>query len=207
MDTTNILFICGGAFIGIENVVSQRIGKKTLGFSSEPLSKLDKKTFSELIHRVEPQDVMKYGMIPEFMGRLPIIAALDELDEKSLVKILTEPRNALVKQYHKLFELEHVRLKLTDGATVAIAREAMKRKTGARGLRSILENTMLDIMYELPSLTDVKECIVNEDVIMGKGKPILIYESEKGRRHRVRRSDSLSFRQSGLKEISPSPPW
>ena len=180
VDTTNILFICGGAFIGIENVVSQRIGKKTLGFSSEPLSKLDKKTFSELIHRVEPEDVMKYGMIPEFMGRLPIIAALDELDEKSLVKILTEPRNAIVKQYHKLFELEHVRLKFTDGATVAIAREATKRKTGARGLRSILETTMLDTMYELPSLTDVKECIVNEDVIMGKGKPILIYESEKG---------------------------
>ncbi|MBI5599290.1 MAG: ATP-dependent Clp protease ATP-binding subunit ClpX [Deltaproteobacteria bacterium] len=177
VDTTNILFICGGAFTGLEGVISQRVGRKTLGFNAEPHQR-EKKNLSELLHRVEPEDLMRYGMIPEFMGRLPVIAVLDELDEKSLVRILSEPRNALVKQYQKLFELEKVRLKFTDGALTAMARGAMKRKTGARGLRSILETAMLDTMYELPSQSNTKECIINEDVITGKGSPILIYENE-----------------------------
>ena len=176
VDTTNILFICGGAFVGIDSVISQRIGKKTLGFRAEPRT-AERRNLSDILHRVEPEDLMRYGMIPEFMGRLPVIAVLDELDEKSLVRILTEPRNALVKQYQKLFEFEKVSLKFTDGALNSLAKEAMKRKTGARGLRSILETSMLDTMYELPTLSSVKECIVNEDVVMGKGKPILIYES------------------------------
>ncbi|HHD11427.1 MAG TPA: ATP-dependent Clp protease ATP-binding subunit ClpX [Deltaproteobacteria bacterium] len=175
VDTTNILFICGGAFTGIEEIIKQRIGKKSLGFRS-PETEPVKDEVSAILHQVEPEDLMKYGLIPEFMGRLPVIAVLDELDEKSLVRILTEPRNALVKQYQKLFELEGVKLKFTDSALSSLAREAMKRKTGARGLRSILESVMLDTMYELPSLSNVKECIINEDVITGKGKPILIYE-------------------------------
>ncbi len=175
VDTTNILFICGGAFTGIDEIIKQRIGKKSLGFRS-PEAEPIKDEISAILHQVEPEDLMKYGLIPEFMGRLPVIAVLDELDENSLVRILTEPRNALVKQYQKLFELEGVKLKFTDSALSSLAREAMKRKTGARGLRSILESVMLDTMYELPSLTNVKECIINEDVIVGKGKPILIYE-------------------------------
>jgi len=180
VDTSNILFIVGGAFTGLDAIIGQRVGKKMLGFhSKESAQVVSKKDFSELLAMVEPQDLMKYGLIPEFMGRLPVFAVLEELDEKSLVRILTEPRNALVKQYQKLFELEDVKVKFTDGALHALAREATKRKTGARGLRSILENSMLDTMYELPSQPTVKECIINEDVILGKGKPILIYENDK----------------------------
>ncbi len=180
VDTSNILFIVGGAFTGLDAIIGQRVGKKMLGFhSKESAQVISKKNESELLALVEPQDLMKYGLIPEFMGRLPVFAVLEELDEKSLVRILTEPRNALVKQYQKLFELENVKVKFTDGALHALAREATKRKTGARGLRSILENSMLDTMYELPSQPTVKECIINEDVIVGKGKPILIYENDK----------------------------
>jgi ATP-dependent Clp protease ATP-binding subunit ClpX len=179
VDTTNILFVCGGAFSGLESIVGQRIGKKSLGFNAEHGS-FKKKGLSELFRKVEPQDLMRYGLIPEFMGRLPVTAVLDELDEKNLVRILTEPRNALSKQYQCLFELENVELKFTDGALVALAKEAMKRKTGARGLRAILETSMLDTMYELPSQTNIKECIINEDVIKGKGKPIIVYEKETG---------------------------
>jgi len=180
VDTSNILFIVGGAFTGLDAIIGQRVGKKLLGFhSKESAQQISKKEESELLALVEPQDLMKYGLIPEFMGRLPVFAVLEELDEKSLVRILAEPRNALVKQYQKLFELENVKIKFTDGALHALAREATKRKTGARGLRSILENSMLDTMYELPSQPTVKECIINEDVIIGKGKPILIYENDK----------------------------
>ncbi len=180
VDTSNILFIVGGAFTGLDAIIGQRVGKKLLGFhSKESAQKISKKDMSELLLMVEPQDLMKYGLIPEFMGRLPVFAVLEELDEKSLVRILSEPRNALVKQYQKLFELENVKVKFTDGALHALAREATKRKTGARGLRSILENSMLDTMYELPSQPTVRECIINEDVITGKGKPILIYENDK----------------------------
>ncbi len=180
VDTSNILFIVGGAFTGLETIIGQRVGTKMLGFhSKESVQVVEKKDKSDLLALVEPQDLMKYGLIPEFMGRLPVFAVLEELDEKSLVRILTEPRSALVKQYQKLFELENVKIKFTDGALHALAREATKRKTGARGLRSILENSMLDTMYELPSQPTVKECIINEDVILGKGNPILIYENDK----------------------------
>ena len=177
VDTTNILFIVGGAFSGLEDIVSQRLGKKTLGFSAD-IKKKQKIHQNKLLMKVGPQDLLKYGLIPEFVGRLPVLAILEELDEKSLIRILTEPKNALIKQYQKLFEFENVKLKFTDGALVAVAREAMKRKTGARGLRAILENAMLETMFELPSQSNVKECIMNEDVINEKGKPIIVYENE-----------------------------
>ncbi|MBI5328690.1 MAG: ATP-dependent Clp protease ATP-binding subunit ClpX [Deltaproteobacteria bacterium] len=177
VDTTNILFICGGAFAGLENIIQQRIGKKTLGFGAEVKRKTER-NINELLCEIQPEDLLKYGLIPEFVGRLPVVAVLDELDENVLVKILTEPRNALVKQYQKLFEFENVKLKFTDSAVAAVAREAMKRKTGARGLRAILENAMLDVMYEMPSQINIRECLVNEDVILGKGNPIMVYEKK-----------------------------
>jgi ATP-dependent Clp protease ATP-binding subunit ClpX len=176
VDTANILFICGGAFSGLETIVAQRVGKKTMGFNAEIRKR--KNDLSQLLHKVEPEDLMRYGLIPEFMGRLPVVAVLDELDEASLVRILTEPKNALVKQYQKLFELENVKLKFTDGALTALASEAFKRKTGARGLRAIMETSMLDTMYELPSQTNIKECIINEDVVLDKSKPIIVYEKK-----------------------------
>jgi len=177
VDTTNILFIVGGAFNGLEEIISQRLGKKTLGFSAD-IKKKQKMHSNALLRKVGPQDLLKYGLIPEFVGRLPVLATLEELDEASLIRILTEPKNALVKQYQKLFEFENVKLKFTDGALVRVAKEAMKRKTGARGLRAILENAMLETMFELPSQSNVKECIVNEDVISEKDKPIIVYENE-----------------------------
>jgi ATP-dependent Clp protease ATP-binding subunit ClpX len=177
VDTTNILFICGGAFSDLDSIIRQRVGKKTLGFGAE-YRPATKKENQELLRMVEPQDLLKYGLIPEFVGRLPVVTVLDELDEVALLKILSEPRNALVKQYKKLFEFEDVKLTFTDGALVAVARETMKRKTGARGLRAILENVMLDVMYELPSQSNVEECIVNEDVILSNSNPILIYEKK-----------------------------
>ena len=176
VDTTNILFICGGAFAGLDNVIQQRIGVKTLGFGADVKKKGDKKA-GELLAVVSPEDLLKYGYIPEFIGRLPILATLTELDEEAMVQILKEPKNALVKQYQKLFDMEQVRLKFTDGSLVAIAREALKRKTGARGLRSILEIAMLDIMYDIPSQTMVKEVVISEDVIYNREKPIVVYES------------------------------
>jgi len=177
VDTSNILFICGGAFAGLEDIIQQRIGKKTVGFGAEIKRKIERNV-NELLREIQPEDLLKYGLIPEFVGRLPVVAVLDELNESALVKILTEPRNALVKQYQKLFEFENVKLKFTDSALVAVAKEAMKRKTGARGLRAIIENAMLDVMYEMPSQTNIRECLVNEDVIFGKGNPILVYEKK-----------------------------
>ncbi len=177
VDTSNILFICGGAFNGLEDIIAQRVGKRTVGFRTVA-AKRSGKTKKKLPFDVEPEDFLHYGLIPEFMGRLPVIATLGELDEKDLVRILTEPRNAIIKQYQKLFELENVVLKFTDGALGAIARESMRRKAGARGLRAILEHVMLDTMYELPSQTNIKECILNEDVIFEKGKPIIVYGNE-----------------------------
>ncbi len=175
VDTTNILFICGGAFSGLETVIGQRIGAKTMGFGAEPVQKVDQQ-IGEILKKVEPGDLLKYGLIPEFIGRLPIVATLDELDEEALVKILCEPKNALIKQYQKLFDMENVNLKFTDGALVAVAQEALKRKTGARGLRSILENAMLDVMYDIPSQDRVREVLINEDVIFKGTQPIIIYE-------------------------------
>lgn len=176
IDTSNILFICGGAFSGLENIIQQRLQKKSLGFGAD--IKKSSKHINEMLHSTEPSDLLKYGLIPEFVGRLPVIAVLDELDERALIRILTEPRNAIVKQYQKLFALENVKLKFTDGSLMAAAKEAMKRKTGARGLRAILENAMLDIMYELPSQENIKECIINEDVVTGTGTPIIVYEKK-----------------------------
>lgn len=177
VDTTNILFICGGAFIGLDDVVGQRIGKKTLGFGAEVIGAKEKK-IGNMLGLVEPGDLIKYGLIPEFVGRLPVVAILNDLDEEALVKILTEPKNSLVKQYQKLLSLDNVRLRFTDGALAAIARKALKRKTGARGLRAILEEVMLDVMYEIPSQKSIKECLLNEDTIVNKERPILVYEKQ-----------------------------
>ncbi|MBI5237121.1 MAG: ATP-dependent Clp protease ATP-binding subunit ClpX [Deltaproteobacteria bacterium] len=173
VDTSNILFVVGGAFTGLDDVVAQRVGRRTVGFSTD--GKKSVAAGAKLLHMVEPEDFIRYGLIPEFIGRLPVVAVLNELDEKELIRILTEPRNAIVKQYQLLFEFENVKLKFTEGALASVARESMRRKTGARGLRAILENVMLDTMYELPSQTNIKECIINEDVIREKGNPIVVY--------------------------------
>jgi ATP-dependent Clp protease ATP-binding subunit ClpX len=175
VDTSNILVICGGAFAGLEDIVSKRIGKKGIGFGADIQSK-DEKIQGELLAKVEPGDLLKFGLIPEFVGRLPVVATLEELDEQALIKILQEPKNALVKQYQKLFDLEDVELKFTTGALEAIARLTAQRKTGARGLRSILEETMLDIMFEIPSQKHVKEVLISEDVVVNKSEPLIVYD-------------------------------
>ena len=177
IDTTNILFICGGAFVGLDRIIERRIGKGSLGFGGVPKSSKRDEGRS-LLSEVMAEDLLKFGLIPEFIGRVPVVATLDDLDEPALVQILQRPKNALVKQYQKLFEFENVKLKFTDGALQAIAREAMVRKSGARGLRAILESLMLDVMYEVPSTTGVKECIVSEEVVASKKQPILVYENE-----------------------------
>ena len=175
VDTTNILFICGGAFSGLEKIVTKRISTKTMGFGAEVRS-IKEEDLGLLLGKVQPADLLKFGLIPEFVGRLPVIATLGELDEAALIQILQEPKNALIKQYQRLFEMENVHLRLTDGALVAIAKEALERKTGARGLRSILENAMLDVMYDIPSQDRVKEVVLNEDVITKGLKPIILYD-------------------------------
>ena len=177
VNTSNILFICGGAFIGLEDVIKQRTGKKTVGFGAKVLKASERK-IGDVLSLAEPEDLIKYGMIPEFVGRLPVVAILDELDEAALVKILTEPKNALIKQYQKLLSFDNVRLRFTDTAIRAIAKKATERKTGARGLRAILEDIMLDVMYEIPSQKDITECLINEDTIIKKEKPILLYEKQ-----------------------------
>ncbi len=177
IDTTNILFICGGTFVGLENTIKNRLGKTTIGFGAEIKSK-EEMRIGEVLSRVQTEDLLKYGLIPEFVGRLPIVATLHDLDHEALVKVLTEPRNAIVRQYQKLFALEKVTLRFTDSAVNAIAKKALSLKTGARGLRSILEEVMLELMYDIPSQQNVKECIINEDVITGHSKPILIYINE-----------------------------
>ncbi len=177
VDTTNILFICGGAFVGLDSLIKQRTGKRTLGFDPRSGAKSEA-TMGEVLACVEPEDLIKYGIIPEFVGRVPVVATLEELDEQALVRILTEPKNSLVKQYQKLFSLDNVRLRFTESALKAIARSAIQKKTGARGLRSILEGVMLDVMYEIPSEKTIKECVVNEDVIEKKERPLLIYERQ-----------------------------
>jgi ATP-dependent Clp protease ATP-binding subunit ClpX len=177
INTQNILFLCGGAFVGLEKIVEQRIGSKTMGFGAD-IKRRPQKRLGELLAEVQPEDLLKFGFIPEFIGRLPVIASLDDLDETALTAILREPKNSLIKQYQKLFEFEKVKLRFTDGAIMAIAREALKRKTGARGLRSILESIMLDIMYEIPSQTNIRECIIREETIQNKEKPIVLYEKK-----------------------------
>ena len=177
VDTTNILFICGGAFCGLEGIIERRSGGRTMGFGSEAKSKTDQ-NIGELLALVEPDDLLKFGMIPEFVGRLPVITSLEELDEQALIDILQKPRNALVKQYRKLLEMDGVNLKFTDGALRAISRAAMKNKAGARGLRAILETAMLDIMYDVPSRRNVREIVISEDVIEKKEPPIVVMQKE-----------------------------
>ena len=175
VDTTNILFICGGAFVGLDDIIRRRVGLKSVGFGSD-LRKRDERKASELLQEVQTEDLLKFGLIPEFVGRLPMIATLEELDEQALVRILREPKNALTRQYQKLFEMENVHLKFTDGALTAIAREALKRKSGARGLRAIMENVMLDIMYDIPSQPNIKEVLISEEVITAHDQPIVLYQ-------------------------------
>jgi ATP-dependent Clp protease ATP-binding subunit ClpX len=177
VDTTNILFVCGGAFNDLEDIISKRLSASSMGFGADIKSKRHKK-IGNLLSEVQPEDLLKFGMIPEFIGRLPVVATLNELDQEELVRILIEPKDAITKQYKVLFDLENVKLKFTDGALRAIAKLSVERKSGARGLRSILENTMLDIMYDLPSRNDVRECVITEDVVMNKEKPILIFETK-----------------------------
>ena len=176
VNTANILFICGGAFSGLEKIIRERSEKGGIGFSAEVKSKDDKKSMSEFLRVVEPEDLIKYGLIPEFVGRLPVLATLDELDELQLVKILVEPKNAITKQYSRLFEMEGCDIEFRDDALGMIARKSMERKTGARGLRSILESVLLDTMYDLPSLDNVTKVVIDEGVIKGDSKPIMIYE-------------------------------
>src|SRR5271163_1615813 len=177
VDTTNILFICGGAFVGLEQLVQRRIGQQTLGFGAEIKSKKDFK-LGELLGQVQPEDLLKFGLIPEFIGRLPVLATLHELNEDALIEILTKPKNALVKQYQKLFEMDGVKLKFTKGALKAVSKEALVRQSGARGLRAILEHAMLDIMYDIPSRSGIKEVVVNEEVITKREPPLIVYQKE-----------------------------
>jgi ATP-dependent Clp protease ATP-binding subunit ClpX len=176
VDTGNILFVCGGAFAGLDKIIRERSEKGGIGFSAQVKSKEDKKTTSEILHGVEPEDLIRYGLIPEFVGRLPVVAVLDELEEAQLVQILVEPKNALTKQYSRLFEMEGCELEFREDALRAVARKAVERKTGARGLRSILEQSLLDTMYELPSLENVAKVVVDEGAISGDTKPLIIYE-------------------------------
>ena len=178
IDTTNVLFVCGGAFVGLDKTIQHRVGRKSLGFGADVRSDRDRDVGSTL-EQVEPEDLIRYGLIPEFVGRLPVIGTLHELDRPALIQILTQPRNAITRQYQKLFEYENVKLRFTDDALDAIADSALKRKIGARGLRMIIEDLMLDIMYTLPGQKKVRECVLTRDVVQRKGAPITVLEKEK----------------------------
>jgi ATP-dependent Clp protease ATP-binding subunit ClpX len=178
VDTSNILFICGGAFAGLDKIIVNRSSKSGIGFVAEIKSTEAERNIGELLHGVEPEDLIRYGLIPEFVGRLPVVATLEELDEAALIQILLEPRNALTKQYRKLFDMEDVELEFREDALRAVAKKAMERKTGARGLRTILENVLLDTMYDLPSTTNARKVVVDESVVIGETKPYVIYESD-----------------------------
>ncbi len=178
IDTTNILFICGGAFCGLEDIIRNRIGEKSIGFEVK-IRKNEERDLGLTLKEVQPEDLVKFGLIPEFVGRIPVIATLDELDERAFIEILTKPKNAIIKQFQKLMELEGVELEFTEDALRLIANEAIKRKTGARGLRAIIEATMLDIAYEVPSINGLRRCIITEDVIRGTGNPLFFYEEER----------------------------
>ncbi|MGE5188573.1 MAG: ATP-dependent Clp protease ATP-binding subunit ClpX [Gemmatimonadota bacterium] len=173
VDTTNILFICGGAFVGLDSIVERRTAKKTMGFGADIVSRAEK-SIGRILESVQPEDLIRYGLIPEFVGRLPVTATLHELDEDALVQILTRPKNALVRQYQRLFDFENVKLEFTEEALRAIARQAIERKAGARGLRSILEHIMLDVMYEIPSQSNIKKCIISDDVVNGRIPPEIV---------------------------------
>ncbi|SKC38503.1 ATP-dependent Clp protease ATP-binding subunit ClpX [Maledivibacter halophilus] len=191
IDTGNILFICGGAFDGIEKIIEKRIGKKAMGFGADIQSKAQM-NIGEILEKIEPEDLLKYGLIPEFVGRVPVVVSLNELDEESLVKILVEPKNALIKQYKKLFELDDVDIEFEDEALEAIAKMALNRKTGARGLRSILENSMLDVMYDIPSRDDIKKCIVTKETIEQKIAPTLVLAEQKNEKNRKKNKETAS---------------
>lgn len=178
VDTSNILFICGGTFNGLEGIIKRRLGSNVVGFGAKVKGQAER-NIGDTLRLIQPEDLIKFGLIPEFLGRLPVIATLDDLTAPSLIRILREPRNALVKQFQRLFEMEGVNLRFTDSALTAIADEALKRKSGARGLRAIMEESMLDIMYEIPSVDNVRECVIGEDVILHKEDPILLYEQTK----------------------------
>src|SRR6187200_2145910 len=175
VDTTNILFVCGGAFDGLEKIVRQRSAKTGIGFGAEVASPDDRKNISAMLRQAEPEDLIKFGLIPEFVGRLPVVATLDELDEAALIQILVEPKNALIKQYQKMFRMEGVELEIREAALRAIARKALARKTGARGLRSILEQVLLDVMYDLPSMSNLARVVVDESTITNDGKPLMMF--------------------------------
>ncbi len=176
VDTTNILFICGGAFVGLDDMIKRRVGMKGMGFGADVRGATDPSS-QTILHSVQPEDLLKFGLIPEFVGRLPVIATLHDLDEQALVRILKEPKNALTKQYAKLFEMENVHLKFTDGALEAISREALARKSGARGLRAIMESIMLDVMYDVPSQPEIEEVVISQDAVEKKETPIIVYSS------------------------------
>jgi ATP-dependent Clp protease ATP-binding subunit ClpX len=176
--TANVLFICGGAFVGLDKIIESRVGRSGMGFGAEIKSR-DERRVGELLALIQPEDLLKYGLIPEFVGRLPVVATLHDLDDAALVRILREPKNAIIKQYQKYFDLEKVRLRFTDDAVAAIAREALKRGTGARGLRAVLEEVMLETMYDLPSIQGLKECVITREVIMNRERPLLISEAAK----------------------------
>jgi len=182
VDTRNILFICGGAFAGLEKIIRNRSEKGGIGFSAEVKSKQDQRSIGETLYDVEPEDLIRYGLIPEFVGRLPVVATLEELDEDALITILTQPKHALTKQYCKLFEMEGCDIEFREDALRAVARKAMERKTGARGLRTILEHVLLDIMYDLPSMENVSKVVIDEAVIRGEAKPYVIYEGNEQQR-------------------------
>ncbi len=175
VDTTNVLFLCGGAFVGLDKSIENRVGKSGMGFGADIKSRDDRRV-GDLLALVQPEDLLRYGLIPEFVGRRPVVATLHDLDEAALIRILREPKNAIIKQYQKYFDLEKVRLKFTDDAVAAIARQALKCGTGARGLRAILEEVMLEIMYDLPSMEGLKECLITREVILNRERPILIRE-------------------------------
>ncbi len=177
VDTTNILFVCGGAFVGLDKIIQARVGETRVGFGAEIQGRRERRV-GDLLNQLQPEDLLRYGLIPELVGRLPVAAVLHELDEKLLVRILKEPKNALLRQYQKFFDFEHVKLTFTEDAVAAVAEEAAKRGTGARGLRAILEDIMLDIMYELPSQSGISECIINRDVVIERKHPIILYKKK-----------------------------
>lgn len=174
INTTNILFVCGGTFVGLEKIIQNRIGKQNMGFGADLQDKKEKK-LGEILEEIHPDDLLKFGFIPEFVGRLPVMATLHELDEKALIRILAEPKNALIKQYSKFLQMENVKLEFTEKALAAIAKKCLERKTGARGLRAVIEDVMLDVMYKLPTLSGVKECVITDGVINKQEEPVLIY--------------------------------
>jgi ATP-dependent Clp protease ATP-binding subunit ClpX len=189
IDTTNILFICGGAFAGLEKIIESRIGRNGVGFTAD-VTRYDDKDLGALLEQVQPEDLLKFGLIPEFVGRLPVIGAVSSLDHEALIRILVEPKNALIKQYRKIFEFEDVELEFADDALEAIADQALLRGTGARGLRAILEEVLLNLMYELPSRSDIGQCVIDRSVVLDRVNPTLVPRSDAPRQQRPRRAAS-----------------